>query len=515
MKPTPLLAAAAALFVFTAGLGRLPLIDPDEGRYARTAQEMIQRGDYVVPHFDGQPRLQKPVLFYWLEAAGFRTLGFTEFAARLPSALAAIGTLLWLFLFVRPRLGEKAALTSCAVLATTPLFFAMARTATTDMTLTFFVLGAAVSLYEGLAEPVRRWRHLIVAGVCLGLGLLTKGPVALLLPFIAVAAALAARKRAPITVAGRAVTVAWIMVAVALPWVALLIHRVGWEHVLEIWRRETLERYAGGLDHPESPLYFFLTAPLVFFPWSALIPLAALTAWRRMRRGDGLWPFLLTWAVGGFVFFTVGRGKLDSYLLPLTPAFSILVAGCAMPELSPRCARFCVWTALVFAAGILIPMHMSSHLKEDPFALPAMALFAAAAALLAALLAAASRERAILPVLGTTIAAILVGGALFLPEELADLRSTRALVREADLRDRPEPVYAHRLMRPSLAFYLQRNPIITKARHMLLRTLQDGRPASVLLDEKRGDVVTSLLTRGFRVVARSQGVVVMRRAAAR
>jgi 4-amino-4-deoxy-L-arabinose transferase-like glycosyltransferase len=511
MKTTPLLAAAAALFIFTAGLGRLPLIDPDEGRYARTAQEMIQRDDYVVPWFEGQPRLQKPVLFYWLEAAAFRTLGFTELAARLPSAMAALGTILWVYLFVRPRLGGRSALMACAVLATTPLFYAMARTATTDMTLTFFVFGAAVSLYEGLAEPVRRFRHLIVAGVCLGLGLLTKGPVALLIPFVAVSVALAARKRAPITVAGRAVTVAWIMVAVALPWAALLIHRVGWEHVLEIWRRETLERYAGGLDHPESPLYFFLTAPLVLFPWSALLPLSVFTAARQTRRGEGLRPFLLTWAVGGFVFFTLGKGKLDSYLLPLTPAFAILVAGCATPELSPRSSRSAVWTAVAIAAGILVPMHLGSHLQQDPLALPAMALFAAAAALLTGVLAATSRQRTIVPALGGVIAVTLIGGALFVPEELADLRSTRTLVSQADLRDRPEPVYAHRIMRPSLGFYLQRSATVTKARHVLLKTLADGRPASVIVEEKRGEVVLPLLTRGFRVVARRQGVLVMRR----
>src|SRR3970282_2309343 len=90
------LCCAALLFI---GLARLPLLDPDEGRYARTAQEMIERDDFIVPHFDGEPRLQKPVLFYWLEIASFGVFGFTESAARLPSAIAGAGTLLWLYAF--------------------------------------------------------------------------------------------------------------------------------------------------------------------------------------------------------------------------------------------------------------------------------------------------------------------------------------------------------------------------------------------------------------------------------
>src|SRR5207249_6805182 len=138
----------------------------------------------------------------WCEIAAFRLLGETETAARLPSALAAAGTLLWLYFFARSRLGEKTALVACTVLATTPLFFGMARTTTTDMTLTFFVFGAAASLYAGIVEPAGSNRNLIVGGTCLGLGLLTKGPVALLFPALAVGAAVLARRRAPIAVAG-------------------------------------------------------------------------------------------------------------------------------------------------------------------------------------------------------------------------------------------------------------------------------------------------------------------------
>jgi len=510
-----LLLAAGLIAACFAGLGRLPLLDPDEGRYARTAQEMIQRGDYVVPHLDGQPRLAKPVLFYWLECAAFHLLGFTETAARLPSALAALGTLLWVFAFVRPRLGEKAALASCAILATTPLFFAMARTATPDMTLTFLVFGATVSLHAGLVEGARS-RRIIVGGLCLGLGLLTKGPVAVILPAIGIAAALLAARPAVALVAGRAAAALGIAVAVAIPWAAILFHRMGWQHVVEIWRRETVDRYAGGLDHPESVLFFLLIAPLIFFPWSTFAPVAFVGGFRRGRRGDGLPPLLLAWAAGGFIFFTLGRGKLPSYLLPLAPAAAILTAMCVTSEaFRDRSARWSVWTLLVIACGLTLPLPAGRDLTEAPALLPAVSLTIGGAALIAAASAFFARGRAVAPILGSMITLALVGGAILIPEEFADVRSTRALVTQAGLHRTEEPVYAHRILRPSLGFYLGRSPNLTKARHILMKEIQDGAPAAVLVEERRHDVVTALLARGFRVAARSAGVLVMRRPATR
>ena len=121
------------LVLLFAGLGRFPLLDPDEGRYARASQEMMERDDFIVPYFNGEPRLKKPVLLYWLEIGAFLLLGFTETAARLPSALAALGTLIWLFFFARKRAGPQIAFMAVLVLGTTPLFFALARTNTIDM----------------------------------------------------------------------------------------------------------------------------------------------------------------------------------------------------------------------------------------------------------------------------------------------------------------------------------------------------------------------------------------------
>jgi len=512
MTRARVLIATALLALLFGGLGRLPLIDPDEGRYARTAQEMIQRGDLVVPYFEGAPRLKKPVLFYWLEIVAFTLLGETETAARLPSALAAAGTLVWLYLFARPRMGESVALLSCAILATTPLFFAMARTSTTDMTLAFFVFGATASLYAGLVEPLRPIRHLVAGGLCLGLGVLTKGPVALLFPALGLTAALAARRRAPITVAGRVTAVGWIVVAVVVPWLALLFHRVGFGEVLEIWRRETLERFEGGLDHPESPLYYLATSPLTFLPWSAFVPFAFVSAARRLKRGEGLLPLLLAWIGGAFVFFSLGRGKLDSYLLPLTPAVAILVAITIAD--GGRIAGAARWGArmlVLLAAALLLPVKLGRSLQDHAAALLILSLVAGAAAGMVASLAWAGKERLVPAALAAVAGAALLGAALLVPEGQAESRSARALVREAGLAATGDRVFAHRLRHPSLDFYLARTATFTPSRHLLLRALEGDAPSAVVLEESRRDVVLPLLTRGFRVAARSGGRIVMRR----
>jgi len=476
----------------------------------------MQRGDYVVPYLDGAPRLKKPVLFYWLEIASFTLLGWNETAARLPSALAAGGILLWLYLFARPRAGERAAAAACAILATTPLFFAMARTTTTDMTLAFFVFGATVSLYAGMVEPSPAAVHVVAGGLCLGLALLTKGPVAVVFPLLGVTAALLARRRAPITVAGRAAAAAWIAVVVAAPWLFLLFHRMGFDQVLEIWRRETLERFEGGLDHPESPFYYLLTSPLTFFPWSAFVPVALVAAWRGLRRGEGLRPLLLSWAVGAFVFFSLGRGKLDSYLLPITPAVALLVALALTDEAwASRAVRWGAWLLAAIAAALLLPLEVGHTLRDNSAALVVLSLVAGIAAAVAGGLSFAGRERFAQPALAWIAGLGLVGAALFVPESFAEGRSARALVQGARIAQTSEPVYAFRLNQPSLAFYLARPATPVASKNLLLTSAGNGKASSVVIEENRREIVLALLARGFRVASRDHERVILRKPAGR
>jgi 4-amino-4-deoxy-L-arabinose transferase-like glycosyltransferase len=119
-----LMVCALSLIV---GLGSTPLWDPDEPRFAAATRTMVVSGDVVSPSFNGKPRFEKPILFYWLQLPFFLALGPTETAARLPSALAGVGSVVLLYLIGQCVFNERAALFAALALATVFRFVAYAR----------------------------------------------------------------------------------------------------------------------------------------------------------------------------------------------------------------------------------------------------------------------------------------------------------------------------------------------------------------------------------------------------
>src|SRR5262245_57448365 len=157
------------------------LFEPDEGRYAQIPREMLARGDWLVPHLQGEPYLDKPPLFYWLVMGCYRVLGVHDWSARLAPALAVHGCILLTFLFGRRSLGNWAAWWGALTLMLAPAFVGMGRLLILDGVLAFFVLLSVLSAREALRPPGLRWRWWLLAAVACGLGILTKGPVAVLL----------------------------------------------------------------------------------------------------------------------------------------------------------------------------------------------------------------------------------------------------------------------------------------------------------------------------------------------
>src|SRR3989441_7249602 len=170
--PVLLLAAVLALGF---GLGGYPLFDPDEGRNAEVAREMAASNDYVLPHLDGLPYLDKPIVYFASAAAVMEVLGPTETAARLPAYLFTLATLIIVVWFVRRRWGTDAGWLAALALATMPLVLAYARTTIMDSALAFCTTLAILAFWD--ERPVLAW-------AAIGLGSITKGPVAILVPLI-------------------------------------------------------------------------------------------------------------------------------------------------------------------------------------------------------------------------------------------------------------------------------------------------------------------------------------------
>ena len=292
------------------------LLDPDEGRNAEVAREMAQSRDYVVPHLDGLPYLDKPIVYFAAAAGLMALLGPTETAARLPAYLATLATIVLLMWFARRRWGEEAAWLAGLAYATMVLPLAYARAAIFDSTLTLCTTAAILWFFEGW--PIAAW-------AALGVGALTKGPIALALGLLAIlphALATGAPVRRLFPWRGLAV-----FGLVTLPWVAAVTARHP-EFPAYVVVRETWQRLVTPSFHRTAPFWYFLPiVPVAAFPW--IVPaLAGLRRWRdvwRARRAPAASEPLLfaAWVLVPLVFLSLNQSKLPQYALPLMPAFAL------------------------------------------------------------------------------------------------------------------------------------------------------------------------------------------------
>src|SRR5437867_5711825 len=170
---------ALAAFVLFFQLGTRGLSEPDEGRYAEVGREMVASGDWLVPRFNGIEHLSKPPVTYWLIAASLKAFGVNEWAARLPVAIAALATVVALY--------EMAGLWPAVVLLSCAQFFIVARLTTTDMLVTCFAAWSVWALWRWYVSSDRKFGKIVWFYVFLGLGMMTKGPPAILPPLFALA----------------------------------------------------------------------------------------------------------------------------------------------------------------------------------------------------------------------------------------------------------------------------------------------------------------------------------------
>ena len=338
-------------------LGSLPLIDVDEPVYGQVGKEMAHAGltHWLSPRYGGQLWFDKPPLFYWLTALSMRSLGVTEFAARLPSALLSVVLVAATYALARrcyPSV-PKAGLWAGFVLATSLQFFTLARAAVTDMTLAVTLTLALLGLYVWTQTRQGRW--IALAGLMTGLGMLTKGPVALVLIGVQTIAYLlltrqANRLLAPALWAGFA-----LCLAVGLPWFGLMIHLHGQLFINGFLEANNVTRYLQAEHQETSPIWFFLPVLLGgFFPWSLALLGAWIAAWKQGRQArqdkadDNPTLFLGFWTVLVFVFFSASQSKLVTYIFPLYPAAAVLVGGW-LAKRSETSARFNpLWVYAVF-----------------------------------------------------------------------------------------------------------------------------------------------------------------------
>ncbi|MEK6718455.1 MAG: glycosyltransferase family 39 protein [candidate division NC10 bacterium] len=324
--------------LFFVRLGTPGLFDADEPAYAQAAREMLETGDWITPHFNGRPRFDKPILFYWLITLSYRVFGVTEFAVRFWSALAGV-TLVLLVAWTAGRwFGPPADLWAGLAFATNPLTALLARAAVTDMLLTLFVTVAILAGVEVLEGSRKAGRWAMIGWAAMGLAVLVKGPVGLLIPAMALGGSLLVSRERRV---GLARLVPWggplLFAAITLPWYGLALGVNGWAFVDGFVIKHHVTRYAGVVSSHAGPIWFYLPVVLIgFFPWSGFLPRAlwhAVTVARRRESGEPAGRLLIVcacWVAGVFLFFSLAGTKLPSYLFPAFPAMALLAGASAI-----------------------------------------------------------------------------------------------------------------------------------------------------------------------------------------
>jgi 4-amino-4-deoxy-L-arabinose transferase len=328
-----------SLLTCLVGVGRPAIQDADEAFYAEAGREMVASGNWITPHFNGEPRTNKPILFYWMVALDDAVAGASETAARLWSAMAGVGLALLSAAIARRWLGPGPDLIAGGIVATSLGLTRLARSALPDVPLAFFVTLAIWAALEALgpdAEAAGRRRWLRLAAVAVALGFLTKGPVALALPAVVVGPAVWLERRrtrgswTAWPVRWLDVTIAAVIVIVMVaPWFILAADANGWPFLRDFFVGENVDRFLTDRFNPAQPAWYY--GPVIvggFLPWSPflLLLVGPLVAGVRRRAISPATTRLTLWALGPAAFFTASAGKQPRYIVPCLVPIAMLVA---------------------------------------------------------------------------------------------------------------------------------------------------------------------------------------------
>jgi 4-amino-4-deoxy-L-arabinose transferase-like glycosyltransferase len=375
------------LFAFGIGLGALPLVGPDEPRYAEIGREMWATGDWISPRLSGALWLEKPALLYWGQAVSYALFGPNEFAARLPSALGALLSVLGIFMVLRSAGLKRLGFISGLILASFAFWLGFARGATTDMPFSAALCGAFLCGWNWLRprhHPDDRQRLLSALGCAafIALAMLAKGLAGILLPVVGLSVFAVQQKLhrelPPPSKRSLGIGAAMLLVffLVAATWYAPVMWKHGRVFIDEFFIRQHFARFASNRYHHAQPIYFYGFITLIgIFPWT-FFGLAAI--WRAIKgiaaKGmasrktavsaqtpltdatpadttlASLQRFTWIWACVIIGFFSLSQAKLPGYILPAFPALAILIACEFEKQWDAKKGGFVVWLSTAFLA---------------------------------------------------------------------------------------------------------------------------------------------------------------------
>ena len=325
------------LLAYLLPLGVRALLVPDETRYAEIPREMIAGSDWVTPHLNGMRYFEKPVLGYWVHAGSLLLFGETNFAVRFPSAVAVALTALLIMALVGRVNRRKDKETDFSPILAALIFIsslevvAVGNIAVLDSLFSFFLTASLTAFFFATERPAGsrgERKFLLLSGIACGLAFLTKGFLAFVVPVLVLIPYLLWQRRY-----SDLFRMSWLplltALLVALPWsIAIYLREPDFWRFF-FWNEHVRRFLSETAQHKASFWFFFMAAPGLFIPWTFLIP-AASQGIRKELRDQGpkgrLIRFAICWMILPFLFFSVSRGKLVTYILPCFPPFAVLMA---------------------------------------------------------------------------------------------------------------------------------------------------------------------------------------------
>jgi 4-amino-4-deoxy-L-arabinose transferase-like glycosyltransferase len=501
---TAIVPAALALVLFFFHLGTYGLWEPDEARYAEIAREMLVSHDFIVPHLNYVPYVEKPPLLYWLTAASMRLFGVSEFSARFVNAIAAFVGVMTTYLFALHAFDRSRGVVSATILATSPLYALMAQVLTTDMLLTAASTIAIFSFFLQWRDGGRWW---LICALAASVAVMTKGPIGAVLPLVSAAVFLWYEGQCGGAIRRFHVIASLTIVGVlSLPWfVALTLQQPDFFRFYFVG--EHLRRFfEPGYSHGE-PIYFYVpvivggflpwSVAMFFIPWSSLAPSAA-------RR------FCLIVVATIFSLFSLASAKLVSYILPAFPFLAVAVADGLLTMLVTdeaagtlpqteldtwRKKRPAVMSALLVLAGVAVIAVAS---RSDWFASPYVEMLqrtiyvAGTTVIICATISSVAFWRRC-PETGLTFLVIGTAATLIIISygrlTIESTRSYAALARSIARKAPSARLICYPRFMESLPFYCQRRVILVGAKTELTYGAQHSPDASDFFFQGRDDLL--------------------------
>jgi 4-amino-4-deoxy-L-arabinose transferase-like glycosyltransferase len=513
---TLILALTLAITPYFIRLGGSSLWDSNEAFYAETPREMIASGDYLNPTFSYRLRLNKPPLSYWVVVPFYKLFGVSETAERLPIAFAAMVMIATAFVLGRIVFSFDAGLFAALGLAIATRFMMFSRRIMIDVYLAMFMALALLMLVLAERRPQRRGIFLVLMYAFIALGVLTKGPVALVLPALVIVIYLALYGRLSFGKL-KLPTGSVVVAAIVLPWYLAIYLQHGWGYIENFLLGDNLSRYSQQVWGPRRGAWFYF--PVIigdFFPWSLfLVPLvwfAGRNLWSLIRnrsnaRTGEITGLLAIWIAVIVLFFSLSRSKEDLYVLPIYPAAAAIVGGWLAEGLAKkqRLLRYttCGMAACIAIAGGAI-LFFSARLSQayNLSGVSLISYIAIAGGICAAGAAALEKTRMAIVMSALTV---IICNCAFVLRTLPDFeryKPVRQVCETISSEAGPEALVGYyKAAYPSMAFYLQRPIFEYKEQRDLISAFASGQEVFCVLDAGEYETIRTQLPAQTRVLA--------------